>query len=233
MVLEVVQGLSAEQVNTSVVQRRIRWAVGWIETYCGIRLRPTQIEEWHDTDVIDRIMGFKQGEPIQLNRWPIRSIDSLDYKIHAALPGAQDGKFEDVDIRIDEGTTIIDGRPQNRGTFRAWVRHATMSSFFSTISFTDSSRSRYGISIKVTYTYGYDADGWPPTVEELVTKMAAADVMEIMGEATTAGLSSRSIDGYSESFTASATTTIFSARAERYKKQIDEIKQFHKKPLFR
>ena len=232
IVLETIQGLTAEQVNAAVVQRRIRWAKAWIEKYCNIRLEPTQLVEWHDMPVIDRIIGVEIGQPIQLNRWPIRSIDELAYRVHGADAGSQDGIFEDVDYRIDHGTTIVDGVAQNRGTFRAWVRHATINAFFSTISFTTSGRSSNNISAVITYTYGYDLDGWPLTIEEAVTKIAAADVMEIMGEASTAGLSSRSIDGYSESYTASATTTVFSARRIAYEKQIAEIRKFHRKPMF-
>ena len=66
----------------------------------------------------------------------------------------------------------------------------------------------------------------------MIVLIVSGDVMEIAGESETAGLSSRSIDGYSESYIASATTTVFSARRIWYEDRAKKIIKHHLKGLW-
>ena len=80
------------------------------------------------------------------------------------------------------------------------------------------------------YKHGYATI--PNDLQRAIAETVAGSIMEIAGESGTAGVSSQSVDGMSESFTASATTTVFSARRIFYTDTAKQIIKRYNKPFW-
>lgn len=226
MVLDTIQGIPKNRVSDALVQMQIQFAVEWVETQIRMKLSThTATKEIYGTEVFRKIVGMNTGYRIQLRNFPVIAVSNVYYRIRGASEGSQDQEFGDLDIQI-EGHDPSTG--YNRGQISIWPRLADVRVVFSGLSFT----SAYRKALSVLFTYSYGWTTWPRSIQQLVTEMAAACTMEIAGEAETAGLSSRSVDGYAESYTASATTTIFSARRIWYEQRAKEIIKHTRKPIW-
>lgn len=226
-VLDSIQGLPMNAVNGRLVQNRIRWAIAWVEKQIRMKLSTqTATKEIYDRSKFSYLVGNRIGARLQLRHFPVQTVDNIYYRLRTGS-NPTDEELTGLDIVI-EAKDEVSG--YNRGTITVYPTYSSFSGIFA--GYLGRLLDPYDVSVKITYTYGFTANNWPEGLEEAVTLIAAGDVMEIAGEAETAGLSSRSIDGYSESYTASATTTIFSARRIWYGERIKEIIKQNRKPLW-
>ena len=235
-VIDQIQGLPLSGASSKLVQRIIRQIVSLVETRIRMSLsETTETEEPHSGNTLDRIFNRSlsgRGRLIQLNRWPVRAngdgvpdVTKVQYVLRAG--GAQKVTLTNLDIRFENH------RPStgmNHGQISVYPNNLTIRQAYSSLGFVDG-RVRYD-SVQVLFTYKHGIVDWPYDIQKAVTEMAAASLMEIIGEATTAGLSSQSMDGMSESFTASATTTVFSARRLYYEQTFEKIVKQYKQPVW-
>lgn len=224
-VIDTIQGITMTFVDARMVYRILRWVIAEVERKIRIALTPTQvIDEIHDHGDWRKIVGDKVGHPIQLYHFPVQSVDQVRYRLRGAAtltPLDLDG----LDIQIESDG----GGDRNRGQITIWPRLVSLQSLFAVYRYADGVATN-AISLLFSYTHGLSV--WPRPIEKLVVEATAASVMEIAGEADTAGLSSRSVDGYSETYTASATTTIFSARRMFYLKEAEEMLKHYRPALW-
>ena len=226
MVRDTIQGIPLNRISDSLIQMQIRFAVEWVELQIRQKLSLQLAQkEIYSVEAFKKVMGPQTGYRIQLRNFPVIKVDGVYYKIRGAVEGASEMAFESLDVQI-EGHNPTTG--YNRGQISVWPRLASLRTLFSGLSMT----SHYAHAVSLLFTYRWGWVVWPPAITQLVTEMAAACTMEIAGEAETAGLSSRSVDGYAESYTASATTTVFSARRIWYESRAKEIVKHHRKPLW-
>jgi hypothetical protein len=224
-VIDNIQGIPLNRISAEMIQRQIRWAVEWVEIEIQQHLSAqTVTKEIYGPNEYRKVLGARAGQRIQLRHWPVISVEKVYYRIRGASQGSQDQELVDLDIQIED---LDNATGYNHGQISIWPRSVSVAALFAGLTLT-SDYNRYAVSILVDYTHGYVT--WPRGVEQLVTEMAAAFVMEVAGEAETAGLSSRSVDGYAESYTASATTTVFSARRIWYEQHAEKLKKLHRKP---
>lgn len=225
MVLDVVQGLPLSLMTAEVVHRYIGWMVELAQTYSRMSLsEQTIIKEPHGFKAYNRIVGYGRGDNIRMQHFPVIDIDAVYYRVRGAQASVQDVLWQNLDIEI-RNKDMATG--YNRGEISIYPRDASV---MSVLNLTSGDTRRRDLSILFSYRHGWTT--WPGPLANIICHRTAADIMEIAGEASTAGLSSRSIDGYSESYTASATTTIFSARRMMYLDQFKEIMKHYRKPLY-
>lgn len=225
MVLDTIQGLPQNSLAALMVQIRIGWAIEWAEEQIRQKLSVNQaVKEPYSREAFRKIVGNKIGYQLQLRHFPVVSVDNIYYRIRTGS-NPTDQEFTGLDIVLEHHDPVSG---YNHGVVTIYPTYTSFSGIFA--GYMGQVLDPYDVTVKITYTYGRST--WPGGLTELVCKMAAMDIMEIAGEAETAGLSSRSIDGYSESYTASATTTIFSARRIMYQDQIKELVKLHRKPLW-
>lgn len=226
MVLDNIQGIDMARVEAAAVQRIISWQVADMEYQIRQSLSEKVITgEEHGPEAFERIIGQKVGQGIQLRHFPVRSVEAVKYVVRGGV-APNEITMESLDIRIQHNDPTTG---YNRGVLSIWPRIVSLPSIFAGARFVG---GRYQNVIHVTFDYTHGWTTWPPGLVQAVAQATAAFVMEIAGEATTAGISSRSIDGYSESFTASATTTIFSARRIFYLKELEEAIKRYRKPIW-
>ena len=91
------------------------------------------------------------------------------------------------------------------------------------------SQGRDAIRIYASYTHGWQT--WPDALEMVITQWVTQELLEIASNTNAPGLSSRSVDGYMETYAASATTTQFSAIRIYYTEQAKKIMANFKKGL--
>jgi len=227
MVSDQMQGIDLLRVSATMAQRMIKWAVEVTQRRIRMNLSSTTaIKEAYGPEVYRQILGAKAGTKIQLRHWPVIAVDKVYYRIRSALQATQDNELTNLDILI-ENHDAASG--YNHGQVSLWPRATSMSALFAGLTLT-SHFHQYAVAILFSYRHGWTS--WPPAIEELITELATAALMEVAGEAGTAGLSSRSVDGYAETYTASATTTVFSARRIWYEQHVKEITKLYKKPLW-
>lgn len=226
MVFEQIQGLPLNRVSASLCQRQIQWAVEKAELIMRMTLSETTVtKEVHTSQDFNKVVGSGVGFKIQLRHFPVTSVDNVYYKVRGAIEGAQEWELEDLDIQIEHGNGLDD---YNRGMISVYPRQTTVRSIFTGLALTN--YPRMAVNLLISYKHGFTS--WPRGLAQVIAELAAACVMEIAGEADTAGLSSRSVDGYSETYTASATTTIFSARRIWYETHVKELLKMYRKPLW-
>lgn len=75
--------------------------------------------------------------------------------------------------------------------------------------------------IRVDYTHGLSPV--PPNLREAWLKQSAIEVLQVVGDAKGGGIASKAMDGVSVSYTASATTHLYSARIKWYQDDIARI----------
>lgn len=225
-IIDNMQGLPLNWVDSRFIQSWIKWAVEAFEAETGMLLSvATATKEIHDYKVFQKILGDRQGNRIRLRRHPVVEVQNVYYRIRGVATSVQDTEWTGLDLQV-EYNSHPDG--YNPGIITVYPR--VMNVRFYEGALLHESRMRNAVNVLFTYTHGFAT--WPRQVNELIMRYAAADVMEVAGQSETAGLSSRSIDGYSEAFTASATTTTLSAMRMYYKKEIQRLANKWKKPIF-
>jgi hypothetical protein len=220
------QGLPLNFVDAKFFQSWIEFAIEAFEAETGMLLSvQTATQEIHPSRVFEKILGSVGGSRIRLRRRPVVSVDEVYYRVRGAMTSVRDILWDGLDVQIEQNTHP-DG--YNPGVITIYPRVTNTTFYAGTL--VHESRLRGAINVLFTYTHGFAK--WPRGVKELILRYAGADLMEVAGQAETAGLSSRSIDGYSESFTASATTTTLSAMRMYYKDEIKRLSAKWKKPIF-
>lgn len=226
MVLDNIQGLPMNRVSAEFVQRMIRHAVELVEVEIRMAISPqTVTQEVYPSSVFNKIVGAGVGYNIQLKHFPVISVDNIYYQVRGAASGSGVQELENLDILIMDGAGL-DG--YNRGRITVYPRQTTITSIFTGLALTN--YPRMAVNVLISYKHGFSS--FPRAIEQFVLEGAASTTMEVAGEAETAGLSSRSVDGYSESYTASATTTIFSARRIWHETHMKQIKKLYRKPIW-
>lgn len=224
-VIDTIQGLPANLVSAKLVQRYIEQRTKQAETHIHQALSvKASLKERYGKKVYERILGAKAGAPIQLRHFPIVSIDKIYYEVRGTTDKVPH-EITGIDKEIEDHDPVTG---YNRGRITVWATNVSLEALFAGLNWTRDYVGR--VQILFDYKHGWEI--WPDDIKKAVTELAAASVMEVMGEAQTAGLSSRSVDGYSESFTASATTTVFSARRLWYEKEAKSILDTYKKPIW-
>lgn len=233
-VLDTIQGIPMSRVTAELVQTRIRQAVAAAEQIIRMKLsRTTVTEEPYSAADFRRIVGNRMGQGIRLRHFPVIAEPSIvnptNISIYYRVRGGilvPKTLLENLDIQVlhhDSATGY------NRGVISVYPRNTSLQSIFASLRLTDA-HWQHALNLLIDYEHGWLT--WPYDIEQTITEMVAADIMEIAGEAETAGLSSRSVDGYSESYTASATTTIFSARRIYYNDKAKKtLEKYWRKPL--
>lgn len=223
-IVDTMQGLPLNFLGARLFQTWIELAIQAFEAETGMLLTPTTVtKEIHDYRVFQKILGPTQGARIYLRRHPVISISNIYYRVRAALTAVADVEWTDLDHQIE-----YNGHPDgyNPGCITVWPR-VTSPLLYQGTGIHEARQK--ALNVLFTYTHGFSA--WPRMVKELLLRYSAADIMEIAGQSDTAGLSSRSVDGYSESMTASATTTTLSAMRMYYKEEITRLSAKWKKPI--
>lgn len=225
-VINNMQGLPLNAVDAEFIQRWIEWGVETFEAETGMLLSvQTAEKEIHQHKIFRKILGGDSGARIRLRRKPVVEVLEIFYRVRGASSDNKDTLWKGLDPQI-EYNTHPDG--YNPGVITVYPRSFEVALPEGTLLY--ESRMRDAINVLFSYRHGFAK--WPRQVNELVMRYAAADVMEVAGQAETAGLASHSIDGFSESFTASATTTTLSAMRMYYKKEIQRLSNRWKKPIF-
>lgn len=223
-VLRVVQGLIQSYVTAEDIHDRILDAVAETEQEIGMSLSVESVtKEIRPPGDFGKIIGYTKGQIIQLDRYPLY-WDTTDatgnggvevfYRIRGI--GNQDREWTQIDVK-PAVTSRADGF--NPGAITIYPVSLTVGAPQAALFW----KTHHASALQVLISYQHGFETWPRDLKRAIVFHAAAQIMEIMGEADTAGLSSRSMDGYSESFTASATTTVFSARRGLYMDQYKAI----------
>lgn len=225
-VLDVIPGIPLSSINASLVQKRIQEALAFAQTVTRTRLQPTLVtRERYDYRIFNQIIGRRTGSPVQLRHFPVLSIQAVEYQVR----GSVDQGIYSFGV-IDKKVMLADGASDyNRGLISVWPLTTNIQGLFAGMELADP-RYRHAIDVLISYTHGYPE--WPADIRQGIAEIVAASIMEIAGEALTAGISSRSVDGYSESYTASATTTIFSARRIYYEDKFKKLLTYYRKPIW-
>lgn len=224
MVLDTIQGLPFNAVTAEMVHLHIGWILDQVEREIRFSLsEKTATDERYPGKAFSYILGSNIGNSLQLRNFPVNSVDAVKYQIRTS--GSKMQTLSGLNIQIEHDNPVTG------------YNHGAVSFYPTQTSFQGAFAGQYGnildtldVVVFITYTYGLTT--WPPALVKVTAELAAAEIMEIAGEADTAGLSSRSIDGYSESYTASATTTIFSARRIWYEDKAKKILKLFSKPLW-
>lgn len=231
-VLDTIQGIPMSRMEARHIQMLIRYWISIAETETQLLLFPRLIErEIYGSELFEKMFAVgangQMGRPFRLRNAPVTAVSEIAYSIRGAI-NTTPIPLSDLDI-------VILGENKAKGTQRGAIsvvpRHNTLSALFSSIGL-GSSAWRYSVLVYVTYTAGFTSGLLPGDLKLAIIQGAAGDAMEIAGEAETAGLSSRSVDGYAESYTASATTTIFSARRIMYHTNFKNAMKRWKRLLF-
>ena len=221
-IIDNIQGLPLNAVDSRFMQNWIKWAVEAFEADTGLMLSvTTATKEIYGYKVFNKILGHTAGNRIRLRQRPVIEVQQVHYRVRGNQE--QDVLWDGLDVQVEYGAHP-DG--YNPGAITIYPKTTTVQ-LIQGASILDS-RTRNAVNVLFTYTHGFAT--WPRQVAELITRYAASDVMEVAGQAETAGLASRSIDGYSESFTASATTTTLSAMRMYYKTEIKRLSAKWNKP---
>lgn len=225
MVLDTIQGINMARVEAAAVQRVLGWIVEDMEYRIRMDLSTKVVAgEEHGHEAFDRIIGNKVGQGIQLRHFPVQSVEAVKYSVRGGI--ANMTTMQNLDIRILHNNPT---NGYNRGVVSIWPRVTSLTSIFSGARFVS---ARYQNALAITFDYTHGWTTWPGGLMQNISQAAASFIMEIAGEASTAGISSRSIDGYAEAFTASATTTIFSARRIFYLEELKKAEARYKKSIW-
>lgn len=227
-VLDTLQGVPAARVSAELIQRYLESHVAVFEKATNISLSTqTATQERYGSEVYNKILGQGAGGYIQLRHFPVIDLIKFEYVVRGAKSNDESDPIEltAIDAKVMYENPV---NGYNRGLITAYVTSADIQSLFALYNYRTHTKHR--VEILISYTHGWPT--WPADIEMAIVQMATASILEIMGEAGTGGLSSRGLDGYSESFTASATTTVFSARRIWYEKGFEHLLQEYKKPLY-
>lgn len=223
-VLRIILGLIQTYISAEDIQNRIEEAVAETEQQIGMSLSLKEVvKEIRPAQDFDKIIGYTKGQIIQLDRYPLY-YDPVEknggikvyYRIRGLSSSGGEIEWNNIDVQ-----PAISSRADgfNPGAITIFPVSLTVGVPQAALFW----KTHHASALQVLVTYKHGFATWPRDLQRAVIFHAAAQTMEIMGEADTAGLSSRSLDGYAESFTASATTTIFSARRSLYMDQYEDI----------
>jgi hypothetical protein len=225
-VLDLMQGLPFNFCDARLINYWIEAGIAEVESTISMKLTPTRIEkEIYDYKTYQKIVGVQRGRKIQLRHRPITGDGDIKiyYRIRGAAVTGSEQEWTNLDAMVE-----YNGNPNgyNPGVISVYPRTLHMA-YPGGVMFYEGIYKQT-IAVLISYTHGFAV--WPRDIEQAVTMYAAAQMMEVTGQAETAGLGSRSIDGYSESFTASATTTQFSALRIAYMDQVKATLKRWQKP---
>ena len=226
-IFDLVQGLPRNAVNAALCYLYIRYVTADISSQIRQQLlSATATEESYTGKIASRILyrDGLVGQSVQLRHYPIVSIDKVQYRIRSSSTK--------VDI-TDQLDMVVEDKDAysgyNHGTVSFFPKSGSVLVLSNGLSIADVLRS-YDFEMLIDYKHGYATV--PLDLQQAIAETVAGSFMEIAGESDTAGLSSQSVDGMSESFTASATTTVFSARRIMYTENAKKIISRHNKPFF-
>lgn len=228
-VFPLIQGLPRNAVDAELVQLYIRDVIAEIETRTRMKLSSTTVvEEVYSGRDLEKIFTryYKDGRRIvELRHFPIISIDKVQYRVRSTPT------TDKIDI-----TTQLDIEVVNEDAASGY-NHGQVSIFpkgmnvlFGGVLDSVDAGGFYDLSLYFDYKHGYASI--PNDLQRAIRETVAGSIMEVAGESGTAGVSSQSMDGMSESFTASATTTVFSARRIYYDERAEKIIRRYIKPLW-
>lgn len=222
-VLNIIQGIPKNYVAASLIQAYIKHRIAEAETIIRQKLSPQQVtHEKYGARELKKILDG-QGRPFQLRHFPVRSVEGIFYRTRGTNLPVKELANADIEIEhVDNATGF------NHGLISVQLLYASLESFYMTIPYKGRLDNR--LQLYVSYTHGYDI--WPNDLVEAIKQLTAASILEIAGEAETAGLTSKSIDGVAESYGASATTTQASARRIYYEEAGYKILERHRRPIF-
>ncbi len=231
-VIETIQGIPMSRIEAKHIQSLIRYWISIAEQETRLLLFPRTIEqEQYGSDVFEKIFSSgprgQIGRPFRLRNAPVTSITEVSYRIRGAIDSTP-LVLSDLDVQI-LGTNKAKGTQS--GSISIVPRHNTLSALFSSVGL-GYSAWKHAVLVFISYVAGFTSELLPGDLKLAIIEGAAGDAMEIAGEAETAGLSSRSVDGYAETYTASATTTIFSARRIMYYTNFKNAMKRWKRLLF-
>lgn len=179
-------------------------------------VNPEDYDEMEDAYAYHR-HHWNVGGRINLRRRPVLSVDSF------ALYTITGQKILDLMdwVRLDHGKGVLHFYPKSgpQGTMRVSP---------SFLSYRYLAPVDYPQGYRVSYTVGFeDASKVYPEFRDIVGKIAACKLLNIIGDGLIAGFSSASVslDGISESFstTQSATNAMYGARIGVYLKDIESF----------
>ena len=226
-VFPLIQGLPRNAVNAQLVQQYIRYVITDIESQVRMQLQSTTVvEENYSGNTADKVFSLynRIGQMIQLRHYPIISIDKVQYRVRSTSTKVD--ITDQLDITVEQKDAASG---YNHGQVVFFAKNLSLVIPSTSIVLYDVIRSR-DIEILVDYKHGYATI--PNDLQRAIAETVAGSIMEIAGESGTAGVSSQSVDGMSESFTASATTTVFSARRIFYTDTAKQIIKRYNKPFW-
>lgn len=224
-VIENMQGIPLNWINSKLIQHHIGWVIRIVESIIKQKLSPTQaVLEPLPPDTWSRIIGRGLLKPIQLQRFPLQrgSIELL-YRTRTSRVSPQPIGDLDIEIISEDPSTGF-----SRGMITVVPRHAAISTIVAGLSTPELFRART-VQVYANYTHGWST--WPADIESAIMQGVVKDVIELAANTENPGLSERSVDNYAESYTASATTTPYSAIRLYYEEQFAKRLTPHRKLL--
>jgi uncharacterized repeat protein (TIGR02543 family) len=227
---------TGEEFTDEQVRFKIDAAVRELEQALNLTFRKKVVKCHSDAvegDVYDELEEpytfhrhlWNGGARLNLRKRPVLSIES------AALYTITDQKILDLKdwVRLDHATGVVHFYPKSGPTGTMRVSPSFLSAGYGYMQVRD-----YAHGYRISYTAGYsDASKITPELRDIVGKIAACKLLNIIGDGLIAGLSSASVsmDGLSESYssTQSATNAYFGARIGVYLKDIDNFLKDYKR----
>jgi hypothetical protein len=221
---EFVIGLDSTIVPDWRIQKLIDQQKGEIETHIRASLTPET--------VTDEVYTGTNNNVLSLLHWPLLEVDEI--KIEFPIL---------VEKRVMEPHWV---RPFNmeRGTIQL-ITDAAVNAFITqstNIPYQPlwNTFPKFPQAVYASYKHGWSGTRiWPPLrkgaapkVEEMPlpgdlrmawAKKTAIEILQIWGDAKGVGVASESIDGIARSYTASATTHIYSARIKAYQEDVKRV----------
>lgn len=227
MVIDQMQGVPLNAVDAKHINRQISWTIGHLESFLEQRLRPISVtNELLRKNDWKKVLGDRKGQTIRLFHFPVKKDSvSFSYRVRGRKSNTPE-PLDGLDIMLENHN---EATGFNRGGVTVWPEHIAISSIISSVSRIPASTVSGGIRILASYTHGWDP--WPADLEQVVTQWVAAEMMEVGANAENPGITSRGVDGYMETYGASATTTQFSALRLHYEEQSKKLLRPYKKVL--
>lgn len=214
-------------------QTYIEWAVYQIEKLLNINIFPITV--YADDDVNSEIVETKsirkefpypnrrkRNYYIRTRRRPIQEVTRFDWY------SSVDTKIADLMnwTRVDKEKGVIWYYPRGGQRIPSFTAAYYPGSAYQTLF-------DYPGAYHIDYKAGFrDAEMIPEDLREIIGKIVALKMLNVIGDGLIAGFSSSSLslDGMSESFssTQSATSAFYGARIAVYKKDVDEYIQQNK-----
>ena len=184
-VVDMMQGLPLNFVDAKFINGWITYALSYVERLTRMRMRSTTVvKEIHGWSAYNKIVGAGRGamgSKIQLRNKPIIEIDNVYIRVRGAAALTQDQEWEELDIQIEYDS---DAEVYNHGIISVVPRVLT-TTFYQGALLQKNHRER-AVSVLFSYKHGFEV--CPLSIAEVMAKYAAAQAMEVAGQAETAGL---------------------------------------------